>query len=109
MSDFGKKLRNLRVKKSMTQKELADKFNVSESAIGMYERGAREPNFDQINKFAEFFDVKPSYFIDEDSDDSSRGQAYYGGGEDWTEEEKEIANAAVEAYRRIKNNEKNRH
>ncbi len=57
MSTFGNRLRELRQSKKMTQKDLAARFGLSESAIGMYERDEREPSLDLLKAFAKLFDV----------------------------------------------------
>ena len=53
----GKILRDLRNKKSMTQKELAEKLNRAESTIGMWEQGRREMDYDSLCTVSEFFNV----------------------------------------------------
>ncbi|WMT19183.1 helix-turn-helix domain-containing protein [Parageobacillus toebii] len=60
---FGKRLRFLRKKKNMTQKDLADVFNLSESTIGMYERDEREPSFEFVRQLADFFNVTTDYLL----------------------------------------------
>ncbi len=51
---FGKRLRILRKNRNLTQKDLADRFNVGESTIGMYERDEREPSFEFVKQLADF-------------------------------------------------------
>lgn len=63
MSTFGSRLREQRNKKKLTQEQLGDLFKISESAVGMYERDQREPPFDLLEKFAEFFEVSIDYLI----------------------------------------------
>lgn len=41
----------------MSQKELAEKVGISRSAIGMYETGEREPDFETLEAFADIFNV----------------------------------------------------
>ena len=41
----------------MTQIDLADRFNLGESTIGMYERDEREPSFEFVRQLADFFNV----------------------------------------------------
>lgn len=60
---FGPRLRKLRENKKITQKELAKILNTSESAIGMYERGEREPNFETVDKIANYFSVTSDYLL----------------------------------------------
>ncbi|MCL2311581.1 MAG: helix-turn-helix domain-containing protein [Firmicutes bacterium] len=60
---FGKKLKELRKKKNLTQSKLAKKFNIATSTVGMYEQDRREPNFEMIIKLCRFFSVPADYFI----------------------------------------------
>ncbi|MBB6283781.1 helix-turn-helix domain-containing protein [Geobacillus subterraneus] len=60
---FGKRLRFLRKKMNMTQKDLADKFSLGESTIGMYERDEREPSFEFVRQLADFFNVTTDYLL----------------------------------------------
>ena len=58
--NFGTNLRNLRLQRSLTQQKLADDLNISQASITAYENGIREPNFETVRKFAEYFHVAPS-------------------------------------------------
>lgn len=117
---FSMRLRKLRESRRITQKELAKILNVSESAIGMYERGEREPNFETVDKIANYFNVPIDYLLGRTDDPtppggSDQGQLserelllkeleqygnlfFQGGGEDLTDEElREIVRAMREA------------
>lgn len=50
---FGTNLKMVRQKFGLTQKQVARKFNVSTSTIGMYEQGRREPHYDLLMKISE--------------------------------------------------------
>lgn len=50
-------IRYLREQAEMTQKDLAEKVELSPSAIGMWEAGTREPELSKIIKMAELFEV----------------------------------------------------
>ena len=60
----GRKLKNLREKKGLLQKELGDKLNISASTIGMYEQDRRDPDFETLKKIANFFNVTTDYLLD---------------------------------------------
>ena len=60
---YGKRLKKLREELNLKQSELAKTFNISSSAIGMYERKDREPNIDLILKFSDFFNVSTDYLL----------------------------------------------
>lgn len=63
MSKFGTRLKELRTASNITQEELAKRIGVSRSAISMYEKGVREPEFDILEKLADFFNVDTDYLI----------------------------------------------
>lgn len=54
---FGTVLKQLRKDNSLTQAELARLTGLKVSAISMYENGNREPNFETLEIFADFFNV----------------------------------------------------
>ena len=56
------------MKRGITQKQLATKFKISESAVGMYERGEREPPLDLISGLADFFDVTVDWLLGRTND-----------------------------------------
>lgn len=70
---FGKRLRFLRKKMNMTQKDLADKFRLGESTIGMYERDEREPSFEFVRQLADFFNVTTDYLLGRTDDPNPPG------------------------------------
>lgn len=64
---FAEKLKELRQQKGMTQSELAKLLNMQRSTLGMYETGKREPNFEILNMFANFFNVDMNTLMDMNS------------------------------------------
>ncbi|MBB5356687.1 transcriptional regulator with XRE-family HTH domain [Anoxybacillus mongoliensis] len=70
---FGKRLRFLRKRRNLTQKDLADRFNVGESTIGMYERDEREPSFEFVKQLADFFNVTTDYLLGRTDDPNPPG------------------------------------
>lgn len=50
-------LRRLRKEADISQKQLADVLNVSQTAIGFWERGERTPSVNSAYKLAKFFEV----------------------------------------------------
>ena len=61
---FAEKLKELRQQKGVTQSELAKLLNMQRSTLGMYETGKREPNFETLNMFANFFNVDMNTLMD---------------------------------------------
>ena len=60
----GNRIKKLREEKQLKQEELAKILSISPSAIGMYERDAREPNDELTLKLAEYFDVSTDYLLE---------------------------------------------
>lgn len=58
---FGTILKKLRMQHDLTQKQLADVLGISESTVGMYERGHREPAFEMLEAIADYFNVDMDY------------------------------------------------
>ena len=60
---LGIRIKQLREKHSMTQKELAKKLNVSNSTMSQYESGVRVPSDTTKLKIASLFDVSTDYLL----------------------------------------------
>lgn len=54
---FADKFKKLRKEHRYTQETLAEKLGVSRSAVAMWERGEREPDFETAEMIADFFNV----------------------------------------------------
>ncbi|MFR2776351.1 MAG: helix-turn-helix domain-containing protein [Anaerostipes sp.] len=63
MGNFQNILKSLRTSQSLTQDALAKKLKISRSTIGMYENGAREPDFETLELIADFFNVDIDYLL----------------------------------------------
>lgn len=60
---LGGRIGALRRQAGYTQAELAQKLNVSASAMGMYEQGRREPAADTLVAMAALFGVSTDYLL----------------------------------------------
>ncbi len=63
MGNFQNILKTLRTSHNLTQDALAKKLKISRSTIGMYESGAREPDFETLELIADFFNVDIDYLL----------------------------------------------
>lgn len=63
MGEFNKIFKELRLKNGYTQDGLAEALELSRSSVSMYENGHREPDFDILEKIADFFRVDIDYLI----------------------------------------------
>lgn len=57
MLKFKSNLQILRERQGLSQRELGNILGVSTSTIGNYEQGIREPNFEMLEKMADYFNV----------------------------------------------------
>lgn len=55
MADFAKVFKQLRTDRELSQSALAEKLGISKSAVNMYERGERRPDFETAEVIADFF------------------------------------------------------
>lgn len=62
---FGKRLKELRLEKGLTQKRLGEIFNVCNQTISFWESGSREPDLDNLLEIAHYFDVAIEYLLNE--------------------------------------------
>jgi transcriptional regulator with XRE-family HTH domain len=67
---FGQRLRELRAEHGLSQDALASNTDVHPTAIGRFERGAREPRLTTILRLARGLDVTPGELVDELSTNS---------------------------------------
>ena len=116
--NFGKKLRDLRKAKNLTQQELADQVGVSLKTISRYETNESHPRYRKIyDKLAEVLDTTHDYLVTDEDDFVLNARELYGskgandaremvdgviglmaGGEVPEEDKKTILDAIQEAY-----------
>ncbi len=63
MTDMGSRLKKLRINSNLTQKQLADRIGLANSAISSYESGYRYPSYDILLKYSRIFHVSTDYLI----------------------------------------------
>ena len=61
--DFGKLLRAARMKKGLTQQELADRIGIALQSYQRYEQGNREPSLKTLSTLADLLDVSADYLL----------------------------------------------
>ena len=103
MSEYLKRLKELRTKKGNTQKEIADYLGITAAAYSLYERGSREPNMTMLNKIAKYYNVSPSYLLGFDSPEVI---AAHFDGDEYTEEELEEIRQFAEFVKNRRNAKK---
>lgn len=68
MSVFGKKLRECRDAKNLSQSKLAKEIGLHHSIIGRYEREEAKPTIDVVIKMAKALDTTVGYLLGENKD-----------------------------------------
>ena len=63
MVDFGYTLKTLRIRKNMTQAQLAQKLGLTKSVISAYETGLRLPSYDILIHIARIYNVSTDYLL----------------------------------------------
>lgn len=63
MQSLGEKLKELRLSKNLTLKQVADAIGLTRNAISNYEANIREPSLSVLKSLCDFFDVSADYLI----------------------------------------------
>lgn len=64
-------LKELRINRGLTQDDLSKGTGLAKSTISMYENGNREPNFETLELFADFFNVDMNTLFEHNSQNIS--------------------------------------
>lgn len=60
---LGKKLRELRLERGISQKELGENLGFCNQSVSFWETGQREPDLDSIVKICKYFDVTSDFLL----------------------------------------------
>ncbi|HEM9618018.1 TPA: helix-turn-helix transcriptional regulator [Streptococcus agalactiae] len=60
---FPERLKELRKKSNLTQKDMAEYFGTSQPSYQAWESGKRNPNSESLDKIANFFNVSTDYLL----------------------------------------------
>lgn len=63
MNKFSERIRELRLEKRLSRKQLAEALFVSERLISYWENGKRECDFEMLIKIASYFKVSIDYLL----------------------------------------------
>ena len=63
MNYFSKNLKELRIEKGLSQQELAQIFNVTQSTVAKWESGDREPNFSILIELSNYFNISTDILL----------------------------------------------
>ena len=71
---FKNNLRALRKKAGITQKEVAAALGVALSTVAMWETGCRQPDYETLNKIADYYGVSYNQLLSDCSEESERDE-----------------------------------
>lgn len=63
LTNFGARLKDLRLRAKLTQQQLGDIVHVSKVSISGYERGERSPDTETLRNLANYFEVSVDYLL----------------------------------------------
>lgn len=63
INGLSKKLRNLRLKRNLSQKELANALGISPSIVSSYENDERLPSLERLLALADFYNCSVDYLL----------------------------------------------
>jgi len=114
MSNFAKRLRELRKEKGLTGEELGKKFSVTKTAVSYWENDKTFPDELTIKKLADFFECTTDYLLGRtDIKNPYKEEEYeiqtiaaHHDGEEWTEEELEELEMFKELVRKRREKKK---
>ena len=63
MSIFSDNIRALRLKRKLSQNEVAEYLGITKQGYSLYELGKREPDFETLGRIAEFFGTDTDFLL----------------------------------------------
>lgn len=57
------RLKSLRTHRNITQSDLATRIGVARTTYAMYEQGQREPDYETLQRLADFYEVSVDYLL----------------------------------------------
>ena len=63
MGEFKDKIKEQRLEKGLTQKQVAEFLEISTTCYAGYEQGYREPDFKILKKICKFYEVSADYLL----------------------------------------------
>lgn len=71
MLTFGEKLKQARISKKLTQKQLSDKLDVSNTVISNWEKNINRPDVDILEVMCGILDIEPNSLFNVKNNDNS--------------------------------------
>jgi transcriptional regulator with XRE-family HTH domain len=65
---IGERLKDLRIRRALTQEELADKASIGKNTVNRVERNLTEPHMSTLRKLAQALGVEPHELLEGEND-----------------------------------------
>ncbi len=65
---IGERLKHLRIRRALTQEELADKASIGKNTVNRVERNLTEPHMSTLRKLAQALGVEPHELLEGEDD-----------------------------------------
>ena len=62
-TEFQNRLKELRIEKELTQKQLAEMLQTTDDSIYSWEKGRSQPSIEMLRKICQYFDVSADYLL----------------------------------------------
>lgn len=98
MTTFGNRIRRIRIAHELKQSDLADIFNVTQTAISKIESGQREPSLSFIIAFCQHFAVSADFLLGL-SDQAPQATVQQDPFADLTPDQRTVINITLAAFR----------
>lgn len=92
---IGKRIKEARIKKNMTQDDLGKLLGVSKVSVCGYEKGTRTPTMENFEDLIEILDLEPDYVLGRDKNIISESNKEY---------KVKMADEDIQIIKEIKNN-----
>ncbi|MEE1131997.1 MAG: helix-turn-helix transcriptional regulator [Caryophanon sp.] len=92
MRSLGKTIKQLREKKHISQKDFAEQLNISNVVLSRYENDIRKPDYDTLEKIADYFEVSIDYLLGRSDTLITQNDLYKGDFANLSQEQKEVLN-----------------
>jgi len=69
------KIRELRIKKGIMQKEAANDLNIPPNTYNQYETGKREPDYETLKNIADYFGVSVDFILGRDEEENKKSSS----------------------------------
>lgn len=96
---FGNRLKDARIRKKLSQQELAKRLSITDGTVSNYEKGVAFPRWDKIKLLCEILEVDPNYLFWDDLSDNLKASIILNSEAQKSDKEREMYNQLDEIDR----------